>query len=496
MEVHTENGSAFWTTPQCPFAIEYSPRVLDDIRLAIMDAFFSLPRGGAEIGGILLGSHANGCVTIAAYQALDCEHAFGPGFTLSDNDKARLARLLATPRGPGLETVGWYHSHTRSEIFLSEADLEIHRAFFGEPWQVALVMKPHTFQPPRVGFFFREPDGSLHGSASYHEFQFEPLAIRQVPGGAPPIEPAPVPESPLAAGLSSLANKVITVAAEAVDAHPESAQPQAGELLAEAPRREPEPVPEPVAAEPEEEPADETEEQPEGAPVAFSPASRLPRFLQAAPRRSFWSRRWVQALAAVVAGMAIGSAAYLTRQAWLPPVLAGMSHFHSAPASAAAPARPVPPPTIALNVLEADGQLQIHWDQNSAVVRSASQAVLEIVDSGAPPKSFPLDAARLGSGSFTYTRQSERVDIVLTVAQSGGKPLRETTTFVGNPPVKPEDTAGLKKRIDDLGRQNLQLEADLKAAVERSRKLQKSLADSQALFRKQQRSRLENQMAK
>jgi len=32
METHTEHGAGMWTTPQCPFVIEYAPRVLDDIR--------------------------------------------------------------------------------------------------------------------------------------------------------------------------------------------------------------------------------------------------------------------------------------------------------------------------------------------------------------------------------------------------------------------------------------------------------------------------------
>ena len=71
--------------------------------------------------------------------------------------------------------MGWYHSHTRSEIFLSDADLKIHQAYFPESWQVALVMKPHTLQPARIGFFFREADGSVHASASYRE---------EVPGAA------------------------------------------------------------------------------------------------------------------------------------------------------------------------------------------------------------------------------------------------------------------------------------------------------------------------
>src|SRR5260370_40746188 len=116
-----------------------------------MDAFFSLPRGGAEIGGILIGSFDNSRLVVSDYAALDCEHANGPSFTLSPRDEARLTELLSTRanhRG-GLRPVGRYHSHTRSELFLSEADLAIHRRFFPQPWQAALAMRPHTLQPRR-----------------------------------------------------------------------------------------------------------------------------------------------------------------------------------------------------------------------------------------------------------------------------------------------------------------------------------------------------------
>src|SRR5262245_54031910 len=159
-------GSPFavWTSATCPFRVEYAPRVLDDIRLAVMDAFFSLPRGGAEIGGILLGHRPGNRLLITDYAPLPCEHAHGPGFTLSPNDEEKLRKLMARARVdfPGLEPVGWYHSHTRSEIFLSEADLAVQEKFFPEPWQVALVLKPHTFLPMRAGFFFREAEGGIH----------------------------------------------------------------------------------------------------------------------------------------------------------------------------------------------------------------------------------------------------------------------------------------------------------------------------------------------
>jgi proteasome lid subunit RPN8/RPN11 len=192
-----------WSTPNCPFTIEYSRRLLDDIRLAVVDAFFSLPRGGAEIGGVLLGKFANGRLTILEYMPLECEHIFGPSFTLSPADHNRLTEILSTASTQynDLEPVGWYHSHTRSDIFLSEADLDIHNRYFREPFQVALVLRPSTFQPVQAGFFFREPDGSMHIRGSYQEFALDPLPVGQVPRGMPapppqPIQRMPEPEGP------------------------------------------------------------------------------------------------------------------------------------------------------------------------------------------------------------------------------------------------------------------------------------------------------------
>src|ERR1035441_4069804 len=247
IESSTESAAGTWSAPECPYTIEYSPRVLDDIRLAVVDAFYSLPRGGAEIGGILLGRFANGRISILDYQALDCEHAMGPSFTLSQNDQTQLADLLAAAqqRPDGVRPVGWYHSHTRSGIFLSDADQDIHNRFFPEPWQVALVLKPSTFEPTRGGFFFREADGSIRGSASYQEFVVEAQPIRQGPGGsAPQMPPAAQPRRREA----EIRGPVITLVPEVQqEAQPEPEPEVAPEMVAEtAP-------PEDEAAEPEQE---------------------------------------------------------------------------------------------------------------------------------------------------------------------------------------------------------------------------------------------------
>src|ERR1035438_1859698 len=302
IESSTESAVGTWSAPECPYTIEYSPRVLDDIRLAVVDAFYSLPRGGAEIGGILLGRFADERLSIMEYQALDCEHAMGPSFTLSQNDQTQLADFLAAAHQhpDGMRPVGWYHSHTRSDIFLSDADQDIHKRFFPEPWQVALVLKPSTFEPTRGGFFFREADGSIRGSASYQEFVVEAQPIRQVPSGATPeMPPAPQPLRREA----EVRGPVITLMPEA--------QP---ELQAEA-QPEPEPVgevaPEPVVeTAPPEEQAAEPEQESLNLPA--------PQFLQIRPERSW---RWLKIVVALALGAGLGIAAYQTRETWLPPVL-------------------------------------------------------------------------------------------------------------------------------------------------------------------------------
>src|SRR5438128_2486321 len=95
METQPDNSLTRWTAAACPFAIDYSPRVLDEIRLAVTDAFFSLPRGGAEIGGIFLGQQDSGRVAIVDALPMECEHAFGPSFVLSPRDLAKLGDQIA-----------------------------------------------------------------------------------------------------------------------------------------------------------------------------------------------------------------------------------------------------------------------------------------------------------------------------------------------------------------------------------------------------------------
>ena len=86
-------------------------------------------------------------------------------------------------------------------------------------------------------------------------------------------------------------------------------------------------------------------------------------------------------------------------------------------ASCRSRAAPVPPP-LGLNTIDREGQLQISWDRTSPAVQHASDALLEINEGGPKPTAIQLDAAHLQTGSFTYARTAEKVDVKLIVHQA------------------------------------------------------------------------------
>src|SRR5437773_5830666 len=53
--------------------------------------------------------------------------------------------------------IGWYHTHPPLPLSLTEHDVETHEQYFGEPWQVALLLGTDP-EEPAAGFFRAGPD--------------------------------------------------------------------------------------------------------------------------------------------------------------------------------------------------------------------------------------------------------------------------------------------------------------------------------------------------
>src|SRR5580698_10648401 len=172
----SEMKFAAWNVAESPITIEYSLIVIEEIRHAVAEGFQRLSRGGIEVGGVLYGTREGRTVRVMAMRPIACEHARGPGFLFSDKDRVALnEQLVRDKEDPQLQeliSVGWFLSHTRSEIALTESDLEIYSIFFPAPWQVSLVIRPGRGGSMRAGFFVREADGTVRGERSYLEFNF------------------------------------------------------------------------------------------------------------------------------------------------------------------------------------------------------------------------------------------------------------------------------------------------------------------------------------
>ncbi|MBM3734907.1 MAG: hypothetical protein FJW39_03900 [Acidobacteria bacterium] len=151
---------------------------MEELRVMAEEGFQKIPHGGIEVGALLFGNHDQDAVRVLEWRPIQCEHARGPGFVLSPKDLTGMEALLATcasaPELRGLEPVGWFHTHTRSKIFLSAEDLKIHERFFPEPWQISLVMRLSKENGASAGFFVREEGGAIRAESSLHEFPVAP----------------------------------------------------------------------------------------------------------------------------------------------------------------------------------------------------------------------------------------------------------------------------------------------------------------------------------
>lgn len=426
--------------------IDYSRAVMEELRVYAEEGFQKIPHGGIEVGAVLLGEHTADSVRVLEWRPMACDHARGPGFALSDHDRealrAQLARCGSADELRGLTIVGWCHTHTRSKIFLSDEDLQIHNEFFSEPWQIALVMRPQKDQPPLAGFFCRDGSGVMAAEASALEFTVTPDISQSLkprrPSAASPEASRLTSGRPDALSSSRPGNggrqgRPMFREQSSPQQHQRVPLPEetsgerrlfasagtAGTATAAAPALASPPAP--------------THQPPSAARDGLAAASLEPAgdsltATAAFPRPAMWA-----AIALLVVA-AVGTAGYL----W----------------TLSQSAR-----TASLKVEESDrSSLMISWDLTSPLVSTADRAMLRIVDGGVE-RLVPLSSAVVRGGSVTYLREADDVDIRLSLFREDQLTGTESAHFVGSQPVEQTTTAaGRTMSIDD---QRLQLQTDV-----------------------------------
>ncbi len=305
---------------------------MEAIRAAAVDGVCSFAGGGVEVGGVLFGSVEEGAVHIRAARPVECSHTQGPSFTLENAGEAAFREAMAAGEGV---VVGWYHSHTRSGLALSEQDAELHGRFFPEEWKVALLIRPEPFGTAEAAFFTKGPDGSL-GQSPAGIFKLHP------PSGH----------------LRRIRN---------------------GDTAATASRKS------------------------EAALAALWPPSGR--------QRTSW--KWIAVAGAIVL---IAAAALAFAIVWR-----------------AQEARP-----LGLELSDESGQLYIRWNSAATPVRRARGGTLEI-DDGGKRLSVLLTTERLRSGSVTYARRTDDIEVRMKV--QGLVPAQESVRVVGLSPPTVEFSA-------------------------------------------------------
>jgi proteasome lid subunit RPN8/RPN11 len=128
-----------------------------------------------ETGGVLVGHPCEDAET--GQEFIVIEHALPARFTRQGSvfltftqDTLVYFHNEIEARFPGEQIVGWYHTHPKMGIFLSNYDTWLHNNFFPERWQVALVIEPHK---KLGGFFIRQSDGALDPKRYMGFFEME-----------------------------------------------------------------------------------------------------------------------------------------------------------------------------------------------------------------------------------------------------------------------------------------------------------------------------------
>ncbi len=108
-----------------------------------------------EVGGVLVGAVRFDPATAQTYVYID--DIIPAAFTSSGETHVTFTQNTLVDLNnqmeesfPGKSIVGWYHTHPRLGVFMSNHDTFLHRHFFPDPTHVALVIDPFY---KRAGFF-------------------------------------------------------------------------------------------------------------------------------------------------------------------------------------------------------------------------------------------------------------------------------------------------------------------------------------------------------
>ena len=391
-----------WEVPGKPVRVCLSHQAIDHILTQAVHGLSLLPRHGAEVGGLLLGTVEAGEIPTTRIEEVvpvPIEYAFGPFYAFSESDKSVFRELLRQwqpPLGAPVHAVGFYRTGTREPMALSQHDLWLFAHYFRDPSDVALLIRPRAMRSSTAGFFIRE-QGQIHAESSYQEFPMKSHAPAAHAASQP--APEPQPEPPPAASDEAPAGAPEDVPLPAFLSGPPPREKREWQWWKRA-TKETYAVP---AAE-------------EGSTVPPAVAEEE----SARPAQPLWVSWWTLIPILVCVYLVVGILGFAVARGLRP-----------APGRQAAPPRD--PYALSLLVVEYGDNLCLTWDRNAPAIAHAERAVLSIID-GNQSQSLDIEQTVLRRQGFsvTYHRVTDRVTFRLEVYLKNRRSISETWEFGGS----------------------------------------------------------------
>jgi len=187
-------------SPRLLVANPLIPRLFDEVSEGVR----ALPRGGAEIGGLLVGpkDHEGG-VLANEIIPIPIEYRFGPSFRLSSPDLTKIEEAIAIAhKDPSKTVVGFYRSRTRGGAEFRDSDqeillaVELAHAGFATDFHFYLVLSPPARAEMALGLAVRTGmDWSDFRPFTCH---LDPASITSDLGDPEPVEMPIEEEAPQA----------------------------------------------------------------------------------------------------------------------------------------------------------------------------------------------------------------------------------------------------------------------------------------------------------
>jgi hypothetical protein len=373
-------GQYVWEAAGKSLVVCVHLEVIDRMLAEVMRGFGAVPKRGAEVGGVLIGTIEQAgdqsIVRVQDFEAVDCEYKRGPSYLFLDQDYGKLeeaAQRWEPDDGRPVYAVGFFRSHTRDGMSLTEEDIALIDECFPLPEQVALLIKPSATRVSTAGFFFRE-DGVFQETTPL-EF---PFRRRELTG-----EEAPPRRSAEQRGMERRSRRA----------------------REDRPAQIPEPVEEYVA------------------PERLAPRQPEPVYV-ARPAKSR-STIWIPlSFVFLLFGVALGFMIGLTRG----PVQNEVDDFALGLVVVKADSGPADSGHAPDTSDKSGYNLSVKWDRLARAVRVAQRGVLEIED-GKYTKSVDLDTAQLSNGGIIYKNLTATVRFRLTVYPRSRVGVTETAEW-------------------------------------------------------------------